>query len=243
MKRLLMVLLLLCGSAFGQTFVQCQQNENNSAAAVAATIASTNGNTLIAFVGQRTDATGTVAITDSSGTGTWTQTASGYSTDSATGGRAAMFVKPNSAVVSSVTSTWNGTKSFITIIVCEFSSMAAVSPEDTSVNSGTTAIQASLTSGAYTTTNAVDVLFYCVNTHGTTGTFTNGASFIIPANAQSPPSTNALTGCQYQIVAATQIAQTTNLSFLNSERGESVFGAFKAAAAASTSDPGSSNIF
>lgn len=234
MRRLILLMALALAfapSLKAQTFVQCVPNENNSSTAVAAAITNTGGNFLVAFVGQRTDATGTVAITDNSGSGTWTQTASGYITDSASGGRAAMFVKPNAAAGTSVTSTWNGTKSFIIIIVCEFSGMAPSSPEDTSVNSGTTAIQASLTSGTYTTTNAKDVLFYCVNTHGTANTFTAGASFTAPTGGQAFAPPNALAGCQYQIVSATQSSQTTSMSFLNSERGESVFGAFKALAA------------
>src|SRR5882672_4963385 len=101
-------------------FVQAASN-STATNACAVTVTTTAGNMLVLFVQQSLDNTSTVTITDSSGTGTWTQTASGYVSNGTTN-RTAMFVKPNSAAVTSVTATWNtGGSPINEVIVFEIS--------------------------------------------------------------------------------------------------------------------------
>lgn len=225
--RWLVAVLILCGSMSGQTFVQCQSTQvTGPATAAVAPIATTLGNAVIVAVSQGTDNTGTVTITDSGGQ-SYTQTAAGYSDESNANSRSGLFFKANSAVLSSITSTWNGSKANVAIIACEFSGMVISGLEDTSVNSGSTTFVTSLTSGAFTTTNANDVLFYAVKVNAPSGnTFTVGSGYTIPANGVIPGAGNSAQGIQYKIVSSTQTSQTTGMTFVNN-RAESVFGAFK----------------
>ena len=58
--------------------LQAQQNRQTLSNVVTVTIATTPGSTLVAWTRQGTNNTNTVVMSDSSGTGTWTQTVSGY---------------------------------------------------------------------------------------------------------------------------------------------------------------------
>lgn len=229
MKRFLAIFGLLCASAYGQTFVQCVSNSNpGSNAAVTVSITVSAGHAVFVFASERTNSTSTVTISDSA-TQSYTQTVSGYTSQNT---RAGLFIKANSAALTSVTSTWDAAKSDPALTVCDFSGMATASIEDTSVNSNTAGFATSLTSGTFTTTNANDALIYCISGDNLTGqTFVVGAGYTIPAGGVIPAAGNSEQVCQYKLVSATQASQTTSMTFANS-RTQSVFVALKAAATA-----------
>lgn len=232
MRRLGVIFaLLLCVTAASATptFVQCVSNSNPGVnAAVTVSITASSGHLIIVFTSERTDSSSTVTISDSA-TQSYTQTTSGYVAQNT---RAGMFYKANSAALTSVTSTWSGAKQDPVLTVCDFSAMAASSPQDTSVNSNTAGFATSLTSGTFTTTNANDVLLYCVSGDNLTGqTFVVGAGYTIPAGGVFPAAGNSEQACQYKIVSTTQISQTTSMTF-NNTRAQSVFAAFKGASTA-----------
>lgn len=70
----------------GLSVIQAQQNRQAASNVVTVTIATTPGSTLVAWTRQGTNNTNTVVMSDTSGTGTWTQTVSGYLKEAAAGG-------------------------------------------------------------------------------------------------------------------------------------------------------------
>lgn len=232
MRRLLLVLVFLLAALpanAGLTFVQVQ---NNFAAGpqttIVVNITTTAGSMLIVAGAQGTDNTSTETVSDSAGN-TYTQTASGY-TSSGAANRGAMWVKANALAVTSVTITFNVSQANPMVFVLEFTRGVTASAEDTSVNSNTAA-GTSLTSGTYTTTNANDVLVYFMRSGAGQASWTPGAGFTIPNNnlTTGASGSNTRAAIQYQIVSATQAAQTTSMSCTASSSLISVFGAFKAA--------------
>ncbi len=209
--------------------VQAAQNSVNAVAAVTVTISTSANNLLAIFTTQNINNTSTVTISDSAGQ-TWTQTTSGYASQSATS-RSAVWIKPSSKAVTSVTATWSGGISArVDAIVFEISGAAASSAEDSSVNnsqaSGTTA-----TSGSLTTTNANDILIFGVHISGGFTSPVAGSGYTIPTNGSS-----ARAAMQYQIVSAPQSAVTTTLSWTGAFPNDNVFAAFKAAVTVEADD-------
>ncbi len=190
--------------------------------AVTATRTTTAGNLLVVFAKGGGSSTATFTISDSTGTQSYTQTASGYSTNGTD--RSGMFYFPASASVTSVTATWSGASATIMIIVFEISGAASSSVEDASVNntqaSGTTA-----TSGSLTTSNAADILIFGMGVGVSVSSITAGAGYTVPAGA-----TTLRSGMEYKVVSSTQSGVTTTLTWLTAAINCNIFAAFKAAA-------------
>lgn len=206
-------------------FSQCQQSSSSTTSVQTTTISTSAGSMLVVFTQEGLNNTKTVAITDTSGTGTWTQTASSYSANSTTN-RAAMFVKPNSAAVTTVTATWTVSAATVTdLIVCEFTGGISASAEDSSVNSSGNA-HTTATSGTLTTTNANDVLVFAIRLSGAFTSPVAGTGYTVPTNGSS-----ARAILEYKIVSATQAA-TTTVSWTTSLNDAGIYAGFKAAAGA-----------
>lgn len=236
MKRLLyipLLVLLACHPAKAVIgFTACQQSSSSTTSVQTTNLTTSAGSMLVAFTQEGLDNTKTVVMSDTSGTGTWTQTVSGYSSNGTTN-RAAMFVKPNSAAVTSVTATWSVTAATVTdLIVCEFTGGVTASAEDSSVNNNQTSsagVPPPGTSGALTTTNANDVLVCAMRVSGAYTAPTAGTGYTIPTNGSS-----ARAILEYKIVSATQSAVTTTIGWTNALNDASVYAGFKAAAGATT---------
>lgn len=228
MKKLLLIttlaFLLGCGRASAQTFVQAANGTTASGTAVTVTVTTTANNTLILFTQESVNNTSTVVITDSSGTGTWTQASTGYVANGTTN-RCAMWIKPNSAAVTTITATWSGSlTAIIEGIVFEFSGMGAAI-EDSSQSNIQTAVTTA-TSAALTTTNANDVLVFGARVSGAFTSPTAGAGYTIPTNGSATRSM-----MQFKIVAATQSAVTTTMTWTNSLNDANIFAGVEAVAA------------
>lgn len=203
--------------------LQCVSNTNAAGAAVTVTITTTAGNLLVICSHQGANTTSTLAMTDSSGQGGWLQTASGYATVATR--RFAMFYRPNSAALTTVTATWSGgITSTIDLIVYEVSGADLVTPEDSSVNVNGAASSTTITSAALTTANANDILFFGAQFGGVYGTLTQGAGFTLPAG-----STQSRSGMQYSIVSSIQSGVTTSMTCTTTQAYDNIFAAFKAA--------------
>jgi hypothetical protein len=138
----------------------------------------------------------------------------------------------NTAAVTSVSVTFSGTvTNNAQIVVYKFSGMAAASLEDSSVNlqdnSGSNTV---MTSGALTTTNASDVLFYCAAVSSAASGFTVGSGYTIATNGTS----NDRLACQYKVVAATQTGVTTSITQGVAHTYETAFAGFKGSGASTT---------
>jgi hypothetical protein len=192
--------------------------------AITVPISTTSGNLLVIFCMNGGNNSTTVTITDSAGQ-TWTQTASGYAS-SASSNRSAMFYKPNSAAVTSVTATWTASANNVGAIVYEISGADGSSPADGSVNSNVSGSSiTSLTSGSLVTANANDILIYGARSQSNETTWTAGSGYTIPANGS-----NTRQGVQYKVVSSTQSGVTTSMSWNNGAPGAAgIFAAFKAA--------------
>src|SRR5260370_5490809 len=167
--------------------------------------------------------TATVSITDSAGQ-SWTQTTSGYASSASTN-RSAMFYKPNSAAVTSVTATWTAAGNNVGAIVYEIRGADASTPADASVNSNVSGSGiTSLTSGSLTTANANDILIYGARSQSNETTWTAGSGYTIPTNGSNTPQ-----GMHYEIVSATQSGVSTSMSWNTGAPGAiGIFAAFKA---------------
>src|SRR5207249_9037037 len=89
----------------------------------------------VAFVRESSNGTDNFTVTDSAGQ-TWTQTASGYKSESGTGPRIGMFYTANSTAVTSVTANFTTSGGVIKpgVMVMEISGAASSSVVDGSVN-------------------------------------------------------------------------------------------------------------
>lgn len=225
MRTLLVLAVALLSSLAGaQTFVQCVPGAiGGSANILTISITTTLGHGLFASFRESSDDTTTWTVDDSSGTNVWTQSAAGYSR--LTGNADSMDARtvPNAAAVTSVSAHFSATVGG-TGIVCEFAGTASSGIVDTSVNSLINSFVTTLTSGTYTTTNANDVLIYCVGTTGNVTSFTAGVGFTIPAGGTAGTTRQA---CQYKIVSSTQAAQTTVMTWGSADKAVSVFAALK----------------
>ena len=133
------------------TVLQAQNNRQAASNAVTVTISTTLGSALVAWSRQGLNNTNTVTMSDSSGTGTWVQTASGYVSGDNSTNRHAMWYKANSDAVTSVTCTWTAGSQPTELVVLELSDVHLATPHDASVNSQAPATT-SLTTGNLTTT-------------------------------------------------------------------------------------------
>lgn len=208
------------------SFVQAASNTNASGTAISVTITTTGGHFLVVAGMQHNNATGTLAITDSSGLNVWQQTASGYASHSSSN-RMAMFWSSTSSGVTSVTFTWTGTAAaLIEGVVLEFSGMAGVGSlaEDSSVNSSNAATVTTLASGALTTSNPNDVLVYVTEASGAASpeTYVPGLNYILPANAAS-----SFMAMQYLVVSGAQVGTITSMSWNQGSGTAGIFAGFK----------------
>jgi 5-hydroxyisourate hydrolase-like protein (transthyretin family) len=187
-------------------------------------MSTTPGNLLVIFCMNGGNNAATVTISDSAGQ-SWTQTTSGYASSASTN-RSAMFYRPNSAAVTSVTATWTASANNIGAIVYELAGADTGSPADGSVNSNVSGSGIlSLTSGSLTTANANDILIYGARTQSNETTWTAGSGYTIPTNGG-----NTRQGMQYGIVSSTQSGVTTSQSWNSGTTGAiGIFAAFKAA--------------
>lgn len=189
------------------------------------------GHTGILFTSEDSSNTATATVSDSGGN-TWTQTTSGYSSaGGSTLVRSAIFTAPIVTGVTSVTVNWSTSVSFSLAVLMDFTGMATSSLEDASVNINSNSLQVStLTSGALTTTHASDVLFYGLRTDGSSGGFTVGSGYTLPANGVS----NVRGMMQYKIVAATQAGVTTAATWATPAAAGSIFTGIKGGAGSNT---------
>jgi hypothetical protein len=225
MKRLLLLLALCSGAAFGQIALV---TNNTAGTASPYTVAGpASGNVVVGCFMNRSVTT----ITSISQTNvTWTFVARAQSSNttsevwwgvaSGTGG-------------TSVTITWAaGTN--IAHQISEFSGVATSSPVDgtAATNTNTTGTPAS---GNYTSSNANDLLFNCVSasTNTALGTPNNSFNLLRATTAGSGGGTRAL-GDAYQIVSATNTYSTT-WSSGGGNNWSSVLVGFKQAGSPSTS--------
>ena len=201
-------------------FIQAQSATAASATAVTVNITTSAGSMLVIFTTQRQNNTSTVTMSDSSGSGTWSQTVSGYISNGTTN-RSAMWVKPNSAAVTTITATWVTLTTTIEMIVFEVSGGVVSSAEDSSVNNTENAVTTA-TSGSLTTTNATDILVMGTGLSGAFTSPTAGTGYTLPTNGFQ-------TRCimEYQIVSSTQTGVTAQMSWTNSLNDASVFAGFK----------------
>lgn len=210
--------------------VQAQQNfisNGSSNTSIAATISSTSGNLLVAYVREGTNATDNFNVTDNLGQ-TWTRIGS-YNTFNSTN-RSAIFYVANSKAVSSVTAnfTTSGGVTRPGIIVYEIAGAAATSPIDATVANSNTSNTTSLTSLPITTTNANDMLLFAVDVSANQSSFTSGSSFHVPLNA-----TDARQVVAYDIVSNAINNTTTSMSWPSSAQSSGIFTSIKAAPTAS----------
>lgn len=212
---------------WGQTLVggACTQNTSTATNTLTVTRTTTLGSLLILFPSEGSDSSTTWTVADTA-TQSWTQVPASYIGDDGSNSRQDIRYVANSAVITSVTITYSATVNSNTAVLCEWSGMATSSPLDTSVNIQGSGFVTSLTSGAYTTTNAADVLMYSVVMTGSVSAPTAGASYTIPTNGTS----GSRHSVQYRIVSSTQAAQTTSMSWTSSARASGAFAAFKAMA-------------
>jgi len=205
-------------------FVQAANN-STVGTATTVTITTTTGNLLVLAVYEGVNATSTISVSDTAGN-TWTQVNS-YVTSS--GDRFAMLYSLGASSITSVTATWSGNISAtVPVVVIEFSGVATGTPLDSNAgnpatSSGTTN-STTLTSGALTTSNAVDVLIFGLGIGSTTTGMTAGTNFTLNANATT---SNQRCSITYRIVAATQSGATTSDTWnTGSSNRTSIFAAF-----------------
>lgn len=214
-------------------FVTSAKHVATAASQTVVTISPALGDLVIIGSGQIANNTSTLTVSDnSSGAGnTYTQTVASYATPSGTAKRAAMFWSViTDASITTITCAWNGgISTTVDGMVFEFSGSASSSLEDTSINSFNNSTVSSSTSGTYTTANANDVLVYMTCEANTYTSPSAGSGYTIPTNGSS---TNGLLIMSYDIVSATQAAQTTTHSWSTAHSYVTAFGAFKAAGAA-----------
>lgn len=225
MKKLLIILLLSSPAWAVIGTPTCQNGTSNAVNTVAngTPLSVTAGDFVWAAAGEQTDGTGVASFSDDL-SNTW-NAAAGPATDNGGGETQVLqWVIANSTGSMTVTANWGASKSTQTIIVCNASGIASSSTADTSVNIGSVGFVTSLTSGVYTTTNANDLLIYCVRESGSTSAPVPAGSFVIPTNG----SVSGRHYCQYWIVSATQASQTTSLSWTSTARASGTFLAVKA---------------
>jgi len=229
-RKLFWLPLILCLTVYSSATIAlggCQNGASaSSTAATTASLSVTAGDLIVATTGEQSDSTSTATITDS-GSNSWNDSPSGYAPSDG-GGETQKISYAIAASTTSitVTETWSGTLTDVTVTACNFTGTAASSPVDTSVNIAGSGFISSLTSGTYTTTNANDVLFYSVRMNGGVTSPTAGSGFTIPANGS-----NSIGGIrhvvQYNIVSSIQSTQTTSMSWTSTARASGAFIAFK----------------
>lgn len=221
-------------------FVDVQNNFNSgSASSLAVTKSSTGGNFMVAWVRHGTNSTSTISVTDSNAA-TWTQAGSTcvVGTD-----QEAMFYIANSPAVTSVTANFaTAAVTNTSIVVEEFSGIAASSPLDVASTCATNSSSVTtLTSSAITTTNANDLLVYGIHLGaGQSGAaWTAGSGYTLPSNndATGNSSTNTRSALQYQIVTSIQTGITTSMTWTTAGNAAGILASFKMSAATPTGFP------
>src|SRR5260370_41711967 len=170
------------GSLGGLSVIQAQQNlnANGGVTSISASIATTAGNLLVAFVREGSNAGDNFIVTDNTGQ-TWTQ-AGGYNSFNSTN-RSGMFYMANSAAVTSVTAnfTTGGGGTRPGIVVYEISGGAASSPVDVGPENPTSSSPTGITSGPLSTTSTKVSLILGLgvspNHSRTTNSFVAGTGF------------------------------------------------------------------
>jgi hypothetical protein len=196
-------------------------NESGGVSATTVTLTIAAGHLAVIHCGQGTNSTSTLAITDStSGSNTWQQTSSGYSTTS--GSReSAMFYSLLSVGVTTVTGTWSGGLS--ATVRCTLYDIENATTEDVSVNSQNATSSTSFTSGSLTTLNANDVLLFGVSAIGALA----GAWSVTSPFAFESGGNGNYTAMSYQIVSTIQSGVTSTMGNSDTSTYTGVFAAFK----------------
>ena len=239
MKRLLQIGLLLAGMAWcpraeAIAFVEAANNfEAASASTLTITITVAAGNCAILGFRQGSNNTALSSVTDSA-TQTWTQVSTGSTGwDASTQGF--MYFIANTAAITSVTVNLGANNANRAGVVMEFSGCATSSLEDASVKTSTASLVNSLTTAALTTTNADDALITMTYLNGSRTGWTAGTNYTIPTGGQDSTGRIAM---QYRIVAATQSAITTSMSWGGAAiQAADIYAGFKSAAAGGTPVP------
>ena len=246
LKLIFSVCLLLSHSAWATlALTNCVSGAATKTVTLAFTPSSTVGDGAILWTDVQSGSSPTVTITDNGGTQqTYVQVVcssatnslcySGYVSNSAT---STMFYVAglNSSAYNggsgiTVTVSWSNNVAQVSSI-CEVSSGGVHIALDANSSNGAagSVIGTSITSASLSTSNASDLLVYCI---GATGTITSpvagtdsqgGGSFTIPTGVTANKST-----CEYYAAGATQSSSTTSLSWTSSRTVVSMYAAFQA---------------
>lgn len=203
-------------------------NPGTAQTSISASIASTNGNLLVAFVREGSNSSDNFTVTDNLGQ-TWTT--AGYNSFGGTN-RSGFFYKPNSGAVSTVTAnfTTGGGVTRPGILVYEISGAAAATdPLDSGpVFSSTSSTVTSLASGSLNTNNSTDTLLIGLDVSADQSGTNNG---FVPPSAYSFPgsgvATNTRQALMYQIVGSTQTGTTATPSWGTASQAAVSFLAFR----------------
>lgn len=237
-SALIILLLLLAYPAWAALgFVQVQNNFNSAlGTTLAATITSTGGNLLVAWVRHGTDNTSSITVSDSN-SATWTQVGSNCNSTSTDLG--AMWYLKNAAAVTSVTATFGASVNNRSIIVYEISGADATAPLDASgACSSTSSNVTSLQSSNITTVSANTIVLYGLNVgaNQSGASWVVGTGFTFPNNndATGNSSTNTRGAVQYEIFSSIQTNLNTTPSWASSANVHGLIAAFKQAGGAVT---------
>jgi hypothetical protein len=236
--KLFGILLLAVSIASASTLFNCTAANSTSAGAITTSAFGTvtAGDAIVVF-STGVGTTITDAITDTSGAGstscngspcTWVQVGS-YQTATDRGAMWAVNGIFSGYTGATITSTWSG-GALSTIVACEIGSASTGTLVD--ATAGATGSGSSMTSSSLTTTNANDLLVYCVgNPASNMGAATAGSvgsgTGVIPSGATG---STGRTACEYLSVSSTQSTITAAMSWANSTTHQmGVFAAFELA--------------
>ncbi|HEY3358972.1 MAG TPA: glycoside hydrolase family 18 protein [Polyangia bacterium] len=202
----------VCTGAMALSVTQARTayNAGSGVTSLTASIATTPGSLLVAFVREGSNTTDGFSLTDSAAQ-TWIQAGS-YGSFSGSN-RSGLFYVASSAAVTSVTARFT-TAGGVTrpgLVVYEIAGAASAVPLDAGpVTSVASAAQTSLTSAALTTTGTTDIFLFAVDVSvdqtGTNNGFVPGTGYLFPAAGAATTPRQAVA---YKVVSAAQTSETT----------------------------------
>lgn len=186
MKRLFLLACLVPMTGWGQipALVQCQKNEDTTAAAYTGfgvSITGSKGNAFFTCIRQGSNNTTTATMSDNTGQA-WTATSNTPFVDpTATTRRAYAFYIPNSNAITLSTVTFSGSVSLVSMITCEVSGVALTNVVDTDTLKTQTTGTTFNSSSTVTSLNN-EFVAQCLEVGGAVTNFAATSPFTIPTN-------------------------------------------------------------
>lgn len=207
------------------------QAASNSTGGTAVTITfgttTVSGSLIVVICYQGVNSTSTLSISDSASQSGWTQAGTYVSVS---GDRFAMFYRPNSAALTTVTATWSGSLSAtIPGVAYEIAGAALSTPLDANASNPATSTQAngthsSFNSGTLSTNNNNCVLLFGMGAGNNQVAEAGGSGYTTPTNWNT---SNGRCAMSYKIVSTTQSSTSTVITYnAVSTQNVGIFAAF-----------------